>query len=57
MYGHSIVASFPGLLTPAFVACSTNVLVLQATNTGVRRPGNKANSIVYDLGRKSYVYA
>ena len=37
------LASFPGLLTPAFVACSTtNALVLQATNAGVRRPGNKA---------------
>ena len=30
-----LLAWFPGLLTPAFVACSTNVLVLQATNAGV----------------------
>ena len=38
------VASFPGLLAPAFVACSTNApaLVLQATNAGARRPGNEA---------------
>ena len=33
----AFVASFPGLLTPAFVTCST-----QATNAGVRRPGNEA---------------
>ena len=33
-----MLASFPGLLTPAFVACSTNAGVLQATNAGVRRP-------------------
>ena len=32
-----VVASYPGLLTPAFVACSTNALVLQATNAGPRR--------------------
>ena len=38
------VASFPGLLTPAFAACSTNTLVLQATNAGVRRPGNEAKN-------------
>ena len=36
------LASFPGLLTPAFVTCSTNAL--QATNTGVRRPGNEASN-------------
>ena len=30
-----LLALFPGLLTPAFVACST-------TNAGVRRPGNEA---------------
>ena len=35
------IASFPGLLTPVFVACSSNALVLQATNTGVRKPGNE----------------
>ena len=41
-----VLASFPGLLTPAFVACSTNpALVLQATNAGVRRPGNEANQV------------
>ena len=42
---YAILASFPGLLTPAFVACSTPTIVLQATNTGVRRPGNEANAI------------
>ena len=44
---HSKLASFPGLLTLAFVACSTNAgEVLQTTNAGVRRPGNinEANS-------------
>ena len=41
-YGYYL-ASFPGLLAPAFVACSTNAGgVLQATNAGVRRPGNEA---------------
>ena len=29
-----LLASFPGLLTPVFVACSTSVLVLQATFAG-----------------------
>ena len=33
------LASFPGVLTPAFVTCSTSALVLQATNAEVRRPG------------------
>ena len=41
-HGSEFLASFPGLLTPAFVACSTNVLVQQAANAGVRRPGNEA---------------
>jgi len=37
------IASYPGLLAPAFVACSTNAgEVLQATNTGARRPGYEA---------------
>ena len=36
------LASLPGLLAPAFGACSPNTLVLQATNAGVRRPGNEA---------------
>ena len=36
------LASYPGLLTPAFVACSSNMLVLQTTTTGVRRPGYEA---------------
>ena len=37
------VASYQGLLTPAFVACSTSpALVLQATKRGVRRPGYEA---------------
>jgi len=37
------LAMYPGLLAPAFVACSTNAgLVLQATNTGARRPGYEA---------------
>jgi len=31
------LASYPGLLTSVSVACSTLTLVLQATNTGVRR--------------------
>ena len=35
----SNIASYPGLLSPAFV-------VLQATNAGVRRPGYKATSNV-----------
>ena len=36
------LALYPSLLTPAFVACSTNAgLVLQATNAGARRPGYK----------------
>jgi len=34
-----IVASYPGLLTPAFVACSTNA--------GVRMPGYEATYIVH----------
>jgi len=37
-----ILASYPGLLAPAFVTCSG--LVLQATNAGARRPGNEAMS-------------
>ena len=38
------LASLPGLLAPAFGACSPNTLVLQATNVEVkvRRPGNEA---------------
>ena len=46
VYLSKILASFPGLLTPAFVACSTIVLVLQATHIGVRRPGNEATQIL-----------
>ena len=34
------LASFPDLLTPAFVASSTSSA---ATNAGVRRPGNGAS--------------
>ena len=40
-----VLASFPGLLIPTFVACST-VLVLQVTNAGVRRPGNEVIKIL-----------
>ena len=36
------LALFPGLLTPAFVACSTNAYCKRQTLGGVRRPGNKA---------------
>jgi len=32
------VISYPGLLTPAFVACSNNAYCMQATNAGVE-PG------------------
>ena len=39
-YGCGDIASFPGLLTPAFVTCSTNTLVLQVTNAGVSRAGS-----------------
>ena len=43
-----LTASYPGLLTPGFVTCSTSVLVLQATNTtGARRPGYEATLIIY----------
>ena len=38
----SLIPLYPGLLTPAFVACSTNV-----TNAGVRRPGYE-DSIMSD---------
>ena len=44
MFRYMCVASFPGLLIPAFV-------LLQATNAGVRRPGNKANMCVRVSGR------
>ena len=46
-----ILASFPGLLTPVFVACSTSALVLQATNACVR-PRNEA--MQYHLNLHSY---
>ena len=35
-------SSFPGLLTTTFVACSTDMGEVHATNAGVRRPGNEA---------------
>ena len=37
-YNRITSASHSGLLTPAFVACGTNAVELQATNAGVRRP-------------------
>ena len=43
------LASFPGLLTPAFVACCTTALALQVTNAGVRRPGNEARGHLLSL--------
>jgi len=43
------------LLATALVACSTNILVLQATNTGVRRPGYKAMVNVHVLGQLFYI--
>ena len=36
-----LIASSPGFLTPALV------LVLQATNAGVRRPGNEASILTH----------
>ena len=41
-----VLASFPGLLIPAFVTNPT--LVLQAMNAGAKRPGNKA-ILVHDM--------
>ena len=43
------ITSFPGLLNPAFVTCSTNpMLLLQAANAGVKRLGTRlqSNSVV-----------
>ena len=39
----AILTSFPGLLTPALVACSTN-FGTASDKRWVRRPGYKANS-------------
>ena len=49
------IASFPGL--PAFVTCSTTVLVLQAANAGVRRPGNEAIHQTIELKNSQVVFA
>ena len=38
-----VIASYPGLLTPVLML----VLVLQATSTGVRRPGHKTSIVTY----------
>jgi len=50
MHNCVAIASYPGLLAPAFVACSTNAgEVLQATNAGARRPGYEATQTVYSV--------
>jgi len=36
------LASYVGLLAPAFVACSTPALILQSAKTGVTRHGYEA---------------